>query len=345
MISTSTKRLHSLSIHIVVWLGLMVFPLLWPVGDLRLRFSILVHLWTTILTLLVTFYANYFWLCSMLNRRRLWLFLLLNVALFVAEFVVSHTVFESFNIDKQRRDDLPGAMLSAFVYSSFITYASGVGVAVAVRYAERLFESEMERKRLETEKLTSEISLLKYQIQPHFFFNTLNNIYALVSRSPADAKQAILSLSRMMRYVLYDNSSDRIRLSQEIDFLRNYDNLMKIRVRDTVDTQFEAPADADGLMVPPLLLIPLLENAYKHGVSAPQSFVRSRLTVADGRLRFVVANSLCSPTVDDRSHSGIGLANLRKRLEIIYGADFRFEAAPTPDGRSFVAEIDIPLQA
>lgn len=328
-------------LHLLVWLGLAIFPILWPISDSSFQTKVIIHIWAMLITLAITFYTNYFWLFDkFFSNKRIWFFILLNLSLFVLLYCIRELIFNQIEPERPRPSST--SIKGIFMYGELIMYSLGVGLAIAVRNAERLMQSEMERKRLETEKLTSEISLLKYQMQPHFFFNTLNNIYVLISKSPQEAQKSVHSLSKMMRYILYENSSELISLNSEIDFLRNYDNLMKIRMNDSVDTSFSAPENCDGINIPPLLLIPLLENAYKHGVSPDKkSFINSHITIDNGRLRFEVHNSLPAVKSDDRSDSGIGLANLKKRLEILYKINYIFISQSIKD--EYIAVIDIPI--
>ena len=134
-----------------------------------------------------------------------------------------------------------------------------------------------------------------------------------------------------------------ISLSKEIAFIENYDKLMRLRLGERVKVSVNVPEDVMGINIPPLLLIPLLENAFKHGVSATEpSFIDCNVKIDNDRLVFEVSNTLFEKVNEDRSHSGIGLSNLRKRLEIIYGDNYTFVSEPNDNG-FFVARLEIPL--
>ena len=162
---------------------------------------------------------------------------------------------------------------------------------------------------------------LKQQVNPHFLFNTLNNIYALIQLNPPQAQYAVHSLSHLLRYVLYDNNQNLISLDKEFAFMKNYIELMSLRLSsDQVKLNIDIPDDGRGYMVAPLLFITLIENAFKHGVSpSEKSFVSIafRITEAD-TLVCTIENSYFPKDDHDRSGSGIGLDNLRKRLNLIY---------------------------
>ncbi len=340
-------------VHIVVWLLLIFVPLLSQLEDDSLNVKFMSRVWLMLFGLLITFYSNYLGLINAFFYKNRWfLFILFNLLIFFAESTLSHLANEKIDewldIVDDRREPATRGMKGIFLYNDMLFYLMGVAAALGVSYYKRLSQSEMMRKKLEAEKLTSEITLLKYQLQPHFFFNTLNNIYALISKSPAEAQNAVHSLSKMMRYILYENTSPTISLANEIAFMENYGKLMRLRLTDNVTVKLDFPHDHDDLLVPPLLFIPLLENAFKHGVVGNEAhhFINCRMTVEPDKLLFFVENSTCNDKeVEDRSHSGIGLSNLRKRLEILYGHDYSLyaQSETTDSGDKFVAQLEIPL--
>jgi hypothetical protein len=203
----------------------------------------------------------------------------------------------------------------------------------AMQKAQRDAESRLE---LERRQVATELSLLKAQINPHFFFNTLNNIYALTLLDGERARAALHRLSRMMRYVLYETPAGHTRLSQEISFLRDYIELMHLRLTDQVEVIFETPADAAGPdpFIAPMLFQPYVENAFKHGISASAP---SRITIAlhqsgPQQVEMCVRNTLFpnhQPEADEPG--GIGLANTQRRLDLLYPGRYTLRVtAPTP---------------
>lgn len=335
-------------IHFVVWLALLSFPILINLENNHLSLSFLSHVWIMLLGLMITFYANYIWgVDKLLYKKRYVYFVLFNILVFVIVYkfndIANDWVNELQGFPSSRHRPRPHGMIGMSIYNNLIFFLLGVGASLGLRYSHHLSESEMERKRLETEKLTSEISMLKYQMQPHFFFNTLNNIYSLISKSPADAQKAVHRLSKMMRYILYENVSSTIELSKEIEFLNNYSSLMNLRMNDKVKINIDVPEDTIGIEIPPLLLIPLLENAFKHGiVPNGESFIDCILTIDNNIVNFEVRNSTTEEEVEDRSHSGIGLSNLQKRMKLLYGNNFTFSATKEKND-IFVARLSFPL--
>ena len=195
-------------------------------------------------------------------------------------------------------------------------------------------------KELEHQHLQSELQYLKYQINPHFFMNTLNNIHALVDMDAGKAKRTIVELSKLMRYVLYEASNRTILLSREIQFLDNYIALMKLRYTGRVRIECCMPDEVPEVQIPPLLFISFVENAFKHGVSyQEESFIRVFMSVEDGRLAFRCSNSNHGRSVEQ--HHGIGLENIRKRLRLLFGQDYTLSINERDD--SFNVLLIIPL--
>ena len=239
--------------------------------------------------------------------------------------------------------------------SALFTMSLLLGLNLAVKYT---FKSDEERKRisdLERSNLEQQLKYLKYQINPHFFMNTLNNIHALVDINPEEAKHTVLILSKMMRYVLYDGERPLITLRKEADFISHYVQLMRIRYADNVDILFTADAELPEAQVPPLLLITFVENAFKHGVSASHpSYVHIALhaDAAARRFTFSVSNSLrpAPPATEaprqaamqsDRQ-GGVGLKNALERLRLIYPAAFDYR--PQSTANRYTVSLELPFQ-
>lgn len=205
------------------------------------------------------------------------------------------------------------------------------------------FRSRGDRRRLaelEKQDLEHQLEYLRYQINPHFFMNTLNNIHALVDIDPEQAKDAIRGFSKMMRFVLYDGNRCSVLLADELDFVRNYVALMRLRYTDKVRINIELPDELPDLLLPPMILITFVENAFKHGVSYQRdSFVDVRVTVEEGRLRFVCHNS--KGLTPNTGKSGLGLANVRKRLDLLYGSEYSLVIHDETD--KYMVDLIIPL--
>ena len=200
-----------------------------------------------------------------------------------------------------------------------------LGISTSITVVQKWQKDAQIRQTLEQQRVSSELSVLKAQINPHFFFNTLNNIYALTLLDGEQARVAIHRLSRMMRYVLYDTAGGLTLLSQEIAFVQDYITLMQLRLDERVTVTFDRPEPVRDVPVAPMLLLPFLENAFKHGVAATQA---SKIFIGLSQpspdvLELEVRNTLLAlPSTDLAGSNGIGLANTRRRLDLLYPGRF-----------------------
>lgn len=170
-------------------------------------------------------------------------------------------------------------------------------------------------------QLNNELSLLKSQVNPHFLFNSLNNLYGLVLKNKNEiAAQNILSLSELMRYILESSTKKEVPITEEINFIKNYLSLEKIRLDKELDIKFETSISNNHILIPPLLLIPMIENAFKHGVEhhTQEGFAHFSLSLQENELFFEATNSISKLKTEEKQKSGKGLINLQKRLHILY---------------------------
>jgi two-component system, LytTR family, sensor kinase len=181
----------------------------------------------------------------------------------------------------------------------------------------RLTRSERQKKLLENERLNAELNFLKLQINPHFLFNTLNSIYSQAHFRSEQTEHSILKFSRIMRYVLYDSATDKIPLSQDLEYISNYIDLQQLRLSKNITIQYDITGPVNGLSIAPLLLITFIENAFKHGISytAP-SEIKIAIAVTGNELSLTVGNAITQTRRD--STGGVGLINARRRLDVIY---------------------------
>ena len=193
-----------------------------------------------------------------------------------------------------------------------------LGVNLGVKYYLKSIRGERRMRELQAENLSRQLETLRYQINPHFFMNTLNNIHALVDINPEQAKESIEEFSKLMRHVLYEGDRPTISLSKEMDYLRHYVSLMEIRYAETVRVDLALPEKDEGAEIPPLMLASFVENAFKHGISYEKpSFVHVSVSVEDGKIVFRCANSRQGSSQPEQI--GVGLTNVRERLDLLYG--------------------------
>ena len=195
------------------------------------------------------------------------------------------------------------------------------GMNLGIKLYFRTRKDQKKLQALEKENLEQQLEYLKYQINPHFFMNTLNNIHALVDIDPEKAKGTILELSKMMRFVLYEGDKKGVPLTREFDFIRNYITLMRLRYTDKVQIRIDLPSQVPDRLIPPLMLITFIENAFKHGISYQHdSFIEVKAEVLGSKLHFVCRNSKADKPNEDKG--GVGLANVKQRLKLLYDNDY-----------------------
>ena len=215
---------------------------------------------------------------------------------------------------------------AGFLYSERFLIQNTLSVLFIVvfigmlRFAEDWFQLEARKKEIENEKLTAELRFLKAQINPHFLFNTLNNLYYLAFTQSPKTTEVIDKLSQMMRYMIYESNHPKVPLTREIEYMENYISLEKLRLDDQVPIDFKVCGNPSGVMIEPFLFITFLENAFKHGVStnATDAWVKAEIALTEDQCVYSVANSRLPAQVVQEEKSGIGLHNLRRRLELSY---------------------------
>jgi hypothetical protein len=232
------------------------------------------------------------------------------------------------------------------LFDSIIIAVLTVAAGAAWQLLAKWLGEERLRKELEKEQLKTNLALLRHQVSPHFFMNTLNNIHALIDIDSELAKDAIVRLSTLMRYLLYDSAQGQITLAKEIEFVKSYISLMKLRYPDTVQIEVMLPENKPEIRVPPMLFISLLENAFKHGISYQEpSYIRIELTLQPSTLSWSIENSKHATAtrqpLQPDDHSGIGLNNLKKSLDLLYGTGYQLVITETD--KEFSVLLTIPL--
>lgn len=230
----------------------------------------------------------------------------------------------------------PGELVTAF--GGILLIGMNLGVKL-------YFKSQEDSKlmaQIDKHNLERQLEYLKYQVNPHFFMNTLNNIHALVDIDPERAKTTIVELSKMMRYILYEGSNRLIPLPREVQFLNNYVQLMRLRYTDKVSIRLSAPSNLPDKMIPPLLLIMFVENAFKHGISyLTESFVYITIDVKNDRLKFVCRNSKQQLMVKEKKEGGMGLVNVRRRLDLLFHDTYTLNIEDRES--EYEVSLDLPL--
>ena len=236
--------------------------------------------------------------------------------------------------------DVPPAIIGEHDIIAIVILILMLGANLGIKGYFKTREDQKKLLRLEKENLEQQLEYLKYQINPHFFMNTLNNIHALVDIDAEKAKSTILELSKMMRFVLYEGDKKGVPLTREFGFIRNYITLMRLRYTDKVQISIDLPAQTPDLMIPPLMLITFIENAFKHGVSYQHaSFIEVKAEVQGDTLHFSCRNSKAEKSNEEKG--GVGLVNVKQRLKLLYDNDYSLKIQDDSDVYS--VQLTIPL--
>ena len=303
--------------HIASWAVVFIMPALIFISEGNQRFEeALYRSLASLPFLMLLFYLCYFWLIDRLWFKKQYLFfILVTVTLILCVSYSKYELFSYFALHKSKHKMPP---FHAFVYFDFLSNLLPVVFAMAIRYAQRNFSLEIAQKEAQAHKLQADLTQLRYQLQPHFFFNALNNIYSLIEFDPQKAQQSVHSLSKLMRHFMQNSDQKQISLAEEVDFLQQYISLMQLRLMDKTTVQVDFPKQVPQLTIAPLLFISLVENAFKHGVSATAATTLSFSLKVEGNTVIFRSENTKIPTQESLYSSGIGIDNLKKRLTLLY---------------------------
>lgn len=355
IIPKSKSKLITILIHIFIW---AVFGLIYFFQPLTYNIVVPYQLWikqSILLGLLViAYYSNSFILVPrflLKNKTSFYFLAVISIAAFIV--LLNIYVDDWLNIGqlmnaafhKSGPPRHPRGRDHRFDLAMIAIIALVLGVSTSITAIQKWQKDKQGREELEKDKVTSELSFLKAQINPHFFFNTLNNIYALTQIDVDVAGKAIHQLSRMMRYLLYDTQQGQTMLSQEIAFVKDYISLMQLRLTDVVKVTFNTPANLNDRPLAPMIFLPFVENAFKHGVSATVNSHVSILVEQKGNiLDLIVKNSIINDnSVSLDTNSGIGLVNTKRRLDLLYSGKYTLDISELNANNEYTVHLTLDL--
>ena len=333
----------SVSAQITIWVLMFLFmpiQLFFQTNDLGLLVKSMPRAMLFMLPSVLVFYINYLALIpkSLLEGRKIW-FWIGNILILALIVLYRWMRIRSIPIPEGVPENRMG-MFSVGILYMFALQVILVLLAIGLQYMERysaLKEAEAKQKQKASE---AELSWLKNQLNPHFLFNTLNNISSLTQFDSDRAQESIGQLSDLLRYALYETEEAFVPLASEVEFMENYISLMSLRCNDLTTVEQDFEVSSENIRIAPLLFISILENAFKHGVNArSKSFVNVSLRRSGDDIIFRCENSLFEKAGTDRIGSGIGIENLRRRLELIYPLKHVFKCGAVDD--RYVAEITL----
>lgn len=339
------KRL-SLFLHVAFWAFMFLSPLSYMRGHGVTLTQYLMNCMMPLL-MMVVFYANYLWLTPRLFvAGKHSYFLIINLVIVVSLGIGLHYWMDfacQLYQPKHSYSHIPMALDELFfILRDIINLGIFAAVGTALVLGQRWQHNDQARREAEAARIDAELSNLRSQINPHFLLNTLNNIYALTAFDPTKAQEAIQELSKLLRYILYDTQQSMVPLKDEVEFIENYVQLMRIRLPQSVDVNCQFSIGNSQLTIAPLLFISLVENAFKHGVSPTEpSFIHISIEADEQQMICDIQNSNHPKAANDHSGHGIGLQQVQRRLDLAYPGRYTWQRHISDDGKIYQSKITL----
>ena len=327
---SSLKKKPKIGIHVLAWLILFSLPFIFSfeakkeesMSDNAIQFLLLHTLMNLFWVLL--FYLNSIVLIpKFLYKRKVWTFIGIQILLFAFFIVLNRIIYELFI------SDVPYFFHKALIFNG-IPFVFIVNASIASKAASDQIKLDKLTREKESENLKTELSFLRSQISPHFLFNVLNNLVAMVRLKSEELEPTILKLSSLMQYMLYETDDEQVLLKSEVDYLRSYIDLQQLRFGDRLKLNIDIDIEEDWHTIEPMLLIPFVENAFKHGTGMVENpTIDISLKEKNSALFFSVKNRYLDQDKAKDKVSGIGLSNVKRRLELLYGKDYNLKIDQT----------------
>jgi len=344
---TNKNTIHL--IYAIIWLLVFIGPYLRNMDNIDPNGWVrMIGDWTNLLLLLLVFISNLKVLVPKLlfnNKRTQYAVVVIVMILLVCAIdIIIHQGNRPLG-NQGMHPEHPFAFHSVLgaIFNNLLTAILIIGSSTAFELFAKWNAELKIRKEVENIQLKTNLALLRNQVSPHFFMNTLNNIHSLIELDTAKAQDAIERLSTLMRYLLYDSAQNTIELRKEIEFIHSFIALMQLRHSDEVEVEIQIQEQIPNIKVPPMLFISLIENAFKHGVSYPhKSFIYFELKTTETALNCIIRNSKHAKKQQTKGeYSGIGLKNIIESLKLLYGDNYKLDIADT--ATEFEVNLMIPL--
>lgn len=346
------KTKYGIGILVAVWLGIFIFPAVFVGYNQTLTAKGFIASIMTPFAIFVVFIANLIWLTpyKLIKKNKLSYFAI-NSAMIFALAIGIH-VYESLALNDCTLYELSGKIFSfpdnnsqqVFYFLSDIIYmVLSAAIATAIALSTEWMKIKERKQLAEQEKADMEKQFIRYEMQPHFLLNTLNNIYSLTTSDTPKAQDAIFNLSNLLRYMLYDSKQPSVDLQQEVNFIKSYIDLMSLRLSRNVEvTQNIQIQNAENRQVVPLIFISTIENAFKHGVSPTEdSYIHVSISADDKQICCMTENSYFPKNKDDKSGHGIGRQQTENMLKLSYPGKFKTEYSLVDNNKKFITKIII----
>jgi len=368
-ISHSKVLFKAIPIHLLIWGGLFFINFIF-LNNYRIKFDINYHILIWLIYICV-FYINYLFLMPyFFFRKRFFIYIICSLAffagaqLFRGELDRNHfdRIFREEPIGTKPDTFLPGRMPpppmmrengppgvrrkpGGFRFMHFSSYGIILVylASISIRFIQKWQDDEKRNAEIDKERISNELLFLKQQVNPHFLFNALNSIYSMTINTSKSASGAILKLSSILRYMLYETENKMVDLYDEISIIGDYVALQKLRLPENVRLNYVVKGEIENRKIAPLFLIPLIENAFKYGAdNIGESFIDIVLTISEGKLELLVRNQVVGRTMRMEKDSGIGIKNIKRRLDLLYPGNYFFNIDQNND--IFTVLLQIKLQ-
>lgn len=331
-------------LHIAAWLVMFLSPMIFMNQGHGVTPVQFLSMCSVPIAFMFVFYMNYLWLTPhyfVPGRHRYY---------FIINFVVIITlgIGLHFWMDYTHQIFNPGQHYTTslntlgFILRDIFNLMISATIATLIKLSFKWYRAERIRRDEVAARVEAELNTLRWQISPHFLLNTLNNIYALTAFDTPKAQESIQELSKMLRHILYDNQQPTVPVADEVEFMQNYIQLMRIRLPKSVEIDAQFAVQNPQQQVAPMLFISLVENAFKHGVSPTlPSFIHLRMTAEKNQIVFDITNSNYPKDQQDRSGHGVGLSQVQRRLDLTYPEQYVWEKGVSSDGKTYHSRIMI----
>lgn len=357
--SYSKVLLKIIPIHLLVWGGLFFINYLF-LNNYAIDFDSKYHLWIWLIYLVI-FYLNFLFLMPyFFFKKRFFIYAVSSMIILTGgHFIRSELDKKHFEkiITREKRTmnpdrpflknmppppmrsdnespDMrnirkkPRRMPHFSFYSLFLIYLA----SISIRFIQKWQDDEKLNSEIDKERISNELLFLKQQVNPHFLFNALNNIYSMTINSSKPASEAILKLSSILRYMLYEADKKTVDLRDELNIINDYIELQKLRIADNVSLNYQVNGEVKNQKITPLLLIPLIENAFKYGVdNIGNSFIEISILITENKLRLLISNQVVKQVQRMEKDSGIGIKNIKRRLDLLYPGKYSFTTEENQD--------------
>jgi two-component system, LytTR family, sensor kinase len=344
---SSSRTLLNIAIHVAGWSAYVVLLFLIINQDFRTPFELSLKnnpYWVSTQVFQVVYLIAMFYLNSnvliprLLANKRIVLYALAIIVLLAIYLFIPEYVFRNFIPPRPRNNPPPGAPAIRHHIRIFPMFGSAAlfllifVISSGAKIVQQWFAAEHSKEKAEKEKLRTELSLLKSQVNPHFLFNTLNNIYAMAITGSEHTADAVMKLSLIMRYILQEAEHELVPLQKDLEFLQRYIELQQFRLSEKADIRYQVTGSPQHLRIAPLLLIPFIENAFKYGISAREkSLIHMNIGIQESVVTLWVENSKhVGNTAQAMDNTGIGISNARRRLDLLYPAKHELVIKDTP---------------